>query len=56
MYLSMDTYKDLVKGNNIEDMIKNMNTHIFKPEDIKEIKLISKLPIIIKGVMSAEDA
>jgi len=52
----MDTYKDLVKGNNIEEMIKNMSTHIFKPEDIKDIKSFSKLHIIIKGVMSAEDA
>lgn len=49
------TYKDLIKGT-VDDNSKLLISQVFKPSDIKEIKNLSNLPVVIKGILTPESA
>lgn len=51
---TMNTYKGLCKTDKATHLFKELNSYIFRFEDIMEIKKHTSLPIIIKSVLSPE--
>jgi (S)-2-hydroxy-acid oxidase len=53
--LTFGTYKEYIKDmpNGVGGI---MSKHSFKFEDIAEIKKVSQLPVVIKGILCKEDA